>query len=102
MWSEINATMLGGTPAEEPAAYRDASPLYQVDADSAPFLVIHGAQDVETPVEHSRRLVEALHGAGVEVTYGEYPDAGHGSTEPWYFSGPWTLAFLGLHLHPER
>jgi len=102
MWSEINAAMLGGTPAEQPDAYRDASPLYQVNADSAPFLVIHGVQDMETPVEHSRRLVTALQEAGVEVTYDQYPDAGHGKTELWNRSGPWALAFLGLHLRPDR
>ena len=102
MWTEINATMLGGTPEEVPEAYRDASPLFQVDEQSAPFLVLHGAEDTETPVEHSRRLVAALQAADVEVIYGQFPDAGHLYTAPWAFSGPWVLAFLGLHLHPEH
>lgn len=101
-WSEINAAMLGGTPDEQPAAYRDASPLSQVDAESVPFLVIHGVLDDATPVEHSRRLVAALQEARVEVTYGEYPRANHLTTADWAFSGPWVLTFLGLHLHPER
>jgi acetyl esterase/lipase len=102
MWTEINAAMMGGTPEEVPEAYRDASPFYQVDAKSAPFLVLHGAEDTDTPVEHSRRLVAALQAADVEVIYGQFPGAGHLYTAPWSFSGPWVLAFLGLHLHPER
>ena len=94
--------MLGGTPEEVPAAYRDASPLYQVDEQSAPFLVLHGAEDVETPVEHSQRLVAALQAADVEMIYGQFPDAGHFETASWAFSGPWVLTFLELHLHPEQ
>jgi len=92
---EITVAMLGGTPEEQPAAYREASPLSHVDADSAPFLVMHGAQDTVSPVEHSRRLVEALHQAEVEVTYGEYPTAGHLEIADWTLNGPWTLVFLG-------
>jgi acetyl esterase/lipase len=98
-WNEVYAAMLGGTPDEQPEAYRDASPLFQVDADSAPFLIIHGTDDIETPVEHSRRMVAALRGAGVEVTYGEYPKVGHFVTEQWAFNGPWALAFLGPRRH---
>jgi acetyl esterase/lipase len=101
MWNDINAAMLGGTPEEQPEAYRDASPLYQVDEESAPFLVLHGARDNDVPVEHSRRLVDSLRKAGVEVIYGEFPDADHFTTFDWLgFNGPWTLAFFGLHLHP--
>lgn len=100
--TEINATMLGGTRREKPAAYRDASPLTWVDADSVPFLVIHGVRDEVVPVEHSRRLVAALRGVEVEVTYGEYPRAYHLTTRDWRFGGPWALAFLSLHLRPER
>ena len=52
------------------------------------------------PVEHARRLVAALHAAKVEVIYGEYPQADHGLTMAWGFSGPWAQVFLGRHLHP--
>lgn len=100
-WTEVNAAMVGGTPDKKPAAYRDASPLYQLDVESTPFLIIHGALDVDTPVEHSRRMFEALRHAHVEVTYSEYPHAGHLATDDWDLNGPWALAFLGLHLRPE-
>jgi acetyl esterase/lipase len=101
MWDKINAAMLCGTPGEVPEAYRDASPLFQVDAESAPFLVIHGAKDDEVPIAHSQRLVAALQPADVEVIFGQFPSAGHLTTASWGFNGPWALAFLGLHLGPQ-
>ena len=91
--------LLGGTPAEVPERYRDASPLSWIDAQTAPFLVIHGAPDDVVPVAQSRRLVSALRAAGVEVEYEELPDAGHGDLT-WFRVGPAVLAFLGRHLRP--
>jgi acetyl esterase/lipase len=99
---QLYADMLGGTLEEAPEAYRDASPLFHVDEESVPFLVIHGAEDTDVPVEHSRRLVEALHEAGVEVAYLELPEATHDIPAWWLTSGPWVLTFFAVHLHPER
>jgi acetyl esterase/lipase len=92
--------LLGGTSAEVPTRYRDASPLSWIDARTAPFLVIHGAQDDVVPIVQSRRLVSALRAAGVEVEYAELPDVGHGDLA-WSRVGAAALAFLGRHLHPD-
>jgi dipeptidyl aminopeptidase/acylaminoacyl peptidase len=89
--------LLGGTTAEVPDGYRDASPLSWIDARTAPFLVVHGAPDDVVPVAQSRRLVAALRAAGVEVEYVELPDAGHGDLT-WSRVGSAALAFLGRHL----
>ena len=91
--------LLGGTPAEVPERYRDASSLSWIDARTAPFLVVHGARDDVVPVGQSRRLVSALRAAGVEVEYVELPDASHGDLA-WSRVGPAALAFLGRHLRP--
>ena len=91
--------LLGGTPRQVPERYRDASPLSWIDAQTAPFLVIHGAPDDVVPVAQSRRLVSVLRAAGVEVEYSELPDAGHGDLT-WSRVGPAALAFLGRHLRP--
>ena len=99
---QFYADLLGGTLEEAPEAYHDASPLVHVDEESAPFLIIHAAEDSDVSVEHSRRLVEALHEAGVEVAYLELPDATHDDVGSWETSGPWVLTFLGMHLHPEQ
>ena len=91
--------LLGGTPAEVPARYRDVSPLSWIDARTVPFLVIHGLRDDVVPIEQSRRLVSALRAAGVEVEYTELSGAGHGDLT-WSRVGSAALTFLGRHLRP--
>ncbi|MBA3867541.1 MAG: alpha/beta hydrolase fold domain-containing protein [Anaerolineae bacterium] len=97
--------LYGGTAYEVRDNYLSASALAQVDANTAPFLIFHGADDENISVEESRQMVDALHRAGVEVVYVEYPHATHfywisffkikGS---WDTVAPETLAFLGHHL----
>jgi acetyl esterase/lipase len=101
-WNTWLVDMLGGTLDEVPERYRDVSPVAFVDAQSAPFLVIHGGRDTVVPMEHSRRLVAALQAAGVEVVYADLVDEDHASVPEWGVSGPYALAFLDRHLHPER
>jgi acetyl esterase/lipase len=94
----IQTVLLGGGPGEAAAAYRDISPITHVTPASAPFLMLHGADDVIVGVEHSRRMTEALHQAGVEVVYAEYPVADHFIWLDWNQSAALTLAFLARHL----
>ncbi|MBW3632819.1 MAG: S9 family peptidase [Chloroflexi bacterium] len=94
---EFAAAFLGGTFTEIPDVYRDASSLSHVDEESAPFLVVHGAQDTVVPVEHARRLVAVLRKAGIDVDYVEFPDAGH-DIFGWDRIGQLTLSFLTRYL----
>ncbi len=96
----VDPAFLGGTPDEVPDAYRDFSLLTHIDEQSAPVLVLHSPQDTWTSVEHSRRLVEALHAAEVEVVYAELANIGH-TGWTWANAGPWALAFLDRQLHPD-
>jgi acetyl esterase/lipase len=96
------AVFLGGTAAEQPEAYRDASPLTWVDATAAPFLIVHGGVEDDILADQSRRMVTALSDAGVRVGYVVLPDVGHSGIGTWDFAGSLALAFLGLQLHPER
>jgi acetyl esterase/lipase len=89
--------LLGGTPEEMPERYRDASPLSWIDGHTAPFLVVHGAQDDVVPIEQSQRLVAALRASGVEVQFVELACAGHHDLA-WARVGLPTLAFLDRHL----
>jgi dipeptidyl aminopeptidase/acylaminoacyl peptidase len=95
--SAFAVTFFGGTIAEIPDVYRDASALSHIDEETAPFLVVHGVQDTIVSVEHSRRLVAALRQEGIEVDYVELPDAG-----PRRFRldrvGSLALSFLDRHL----
>ena len=92
--------LLGGTPQEVPARYRDSSPLSWINERTAPFLVIHGTQDDVVPIAQSRRLVAALRAAGIEVRYVELAGAAHDDLV-WTRVGPATLDFLDRHLGPR-
>ena len=98
--ADVAQALLGGTVAQAPAVYRDASPVTHIDAASAPFLVVHGARDTVVPVAHARRLVAALREAGIAVDYVEVPEAGH-DVFAWERVGERTLAFLGRYLEPN-
>jgi acetyl esterase/lipase len=97
-----DSAWLGGTLEEVPETYRDASPLAWVDAETAPFLIIHSSKDEITSAEHAQRLVAALHEAQVDVAYVEFASGGHLQPGSWLLSGPWVLAFLEARLFPER
>ena len=97
--SDEVAALLGGTPAEVPGRYRDASPLSWIDGRTAPFLVVHGTGDDVVPIAQSRRLVAALRAAGVAAEYRELPGVGHDGLG-WGRVGAAVLAFLARHLRP--
>jgi acetyl esterase/lipase len=99
---EALAAVLGGTLDEVPDAYRAASPIAYVDAQSAPFLIVHAGRDLIVPIEHARRMVQALEAAEVEVVYAYFPTGTHGTVGNWPVHGALALAFFGRHLHPEK
>lgn len=92
--------LLGGTAEEQPESYRDASPITWVDDATAPFLIIHGGNDSIT-TDHARTMSTALHAAGAEVVYAEFPTADHFMVADWMIAGPWALAFFDRHLDPS-
>ncbi len=105
----LDVALMGGTAKEKPELYKDASALANVDNKTVPFLIFHGTDDEQVPVEEARLLVDALHKAGVEVTYTEYPHAKHfywlnffEPGERWNKVDLEILAFLDRHLHPAN
>lgn len=95
------ARLLGGTITTHLELARAASPLYAVDKDSAPFLILHGDKDGTVPLQQSESLHAALQKAGVESTLKVLPGAGHGGGA---FMSPENLLviadFFDRHLHP--
>jgi acetyl esterase/lipase len=75
--SPILSDLLGGTLAEVPDAYADASPINHVSADDPPVLLYHGSLDWTVDVEQSRRLLAKLHSVGVPAELLEEPWSGH-------------------------
>lgn len=59
------AQFLGGSPAQIPAEYADASPIDHVGPGDPPMLLVHGIQDPLVPVDQSEAMAAALDAAGV-------------------------------------
>ena len=100
----LYAKLLGGSEDVPPSAdaYRDLSPITFVDRDTSPFLIIHGSIDDAVPVEHSRHMEAALHEAGIEVIYAEFPGKGHIEVFSWSLVGSLILAVVDRHLRVTR
>jgi acetyl esterase/lipase len=61
------ANFLGGDFATLPEVWRDASPVFHVAKNDAPFLIVHGMQDTDVPIAQAEELYDKLHAAGVPV-----------------------------------
>ena len=48
--------VIGGTPNRVPEAYDARTPLFEVEAITAPALIIHGLRDENVDIEHARQL----------------------------------------------
>lgn len=60
------------------SAYRDASPVYHVDSDDPPVLIVHGAIDGSVSVLNSDALSSSLENSGVPYTYDRVEGWPHG------------------------
>src|SRR5206468_1800064 len=71
-----------GDPATQGELLRRLSPIRRLDRIRAPVLVLHGANDTNTPVTEAEQVVAGLKGRGVAVEYVLFPDEGHGFRKP--------------------
>lgn len=70
--------LIGGAIQAHPAATAQANPITHIQADAAPFLVIHGDHDRLVPHGQSEIFVDALRKARVPVTFYTVAGGGHG------------------------
>jgi len=64
--------------ADEPEAFRRASPMHRIHPDAPPFFVIHGSHDSLTAVEEARYFAKLLREISkAPVAYAEIPGAQH-------------------------
>jgi acetyl esterase/lipase len=75
--SKLLAYWLGGTPAEKPNAYRDASPANYATADDPPMFFFHGGADRIVPMRSPEKMVAKLKKIGVPAEFRVIPDANH-------------------------
>lgn len=59
---------LGASFSQNPELWRDASPVFHVSKDDAPFLIFHGTQDQDVPMAQAQELNDKLKSAGAPVT----------------------------------
>ena len=62
--SRAAVDVMGAAPADDPDAYRAASPLHHVHGRVPRMLLIHGTEDAVVPVTQSRGMLAALRRAG--------------------------------------
>jgi acetyl esterase/lipase len=74
--SSVVTDFLGGSPAEVPDRYREASPIEMVPL-GVPQRVIHGNRDDVVPIAISRGFVNAARKSGDDCTLTEPDGAGH-------------------------
>lgn len=73
--------LIGQPRLTAPQIYREASPIFQIDEKTVPFLIFHGELDPLVPVEQARRFEAALKQANIESELVIFPDEGHGFTQ---------------------
>lgn len=63
-------------PQHTQATYRSASPVFAIDADTAPIMIVHGRDDPLVPFSQAEELLAALLKQNVVVTFAPY-NGGH-------------------------
>jgi acetyl esterase/lipase len=69
---------IGGQPDAVPELARLASPVFHVDANDPPLLLMHGDQDPQMPINQSHELAGAYEQAGRTVVFKVMHGSGHG------------------------
>jgi acetyl esterase/lipase len=68
---------LGGQPDDLPALARLASPVFHVDSNDPPLLLLHGDQDPQMPINQAHELCGAYKKAGAAVQFEVVHGAAH-------------------------
>ncbi len=95
-----------GGPTFDPAAHwRDASPHYFVDQNTAPILFTHGQDDPTVPFTQTSLMLQAMVAHQRPCAFIPTPGSGHGFV--YSHSNPWTqkiwpdiLAWFNRYLNP--
>ena len=92
-----------GAPRSKVTAYRAASPLFQIDKKTVPFLIFHGDKDTLVPVDQSQRFAKALAKNGTPVELVVFKGEGHGFAKKENVETliTKTFAFFEKYLQPK-
>jgi acetyl esterase/lipase len=84
----------GGQLDKELERIAQQLPLYWVDVNAPPFLLMHGAEDTDVPPLESENLAAVLEDLGVQVELVLLPDTGHNKFSNDLWQEP-LMVFLG-------
>jgi dipeptidyl aminopeptidase/acylaminoacyl peptidase len=70
--------MMGGTPAEQPERYFNASPANFIDRIKGRLMIVHGLKDSNVSPANTRAAVADLDHAGIPYTLLTFDNEGHG------------------------
>ncbi|MBV7698291.1 alpha/beta fold hydrolase [Streptomyces sp. TRM70350] len=87
-----------GSPEENPAFWREVSPITYVDRVTEPLLIRHGTADETCPLEWSERTTAAFEAAGKDVRLVKQPGKGHTFYARWRTSMDTTMGFFDRRL----
>lgn len=79
---DVSLWYIGGTPWENPDAWRERSPLTHVANITTPTLILHGMNDRTDTEPQSMMFFQALKDQGKETRYIRFPREPHGFREP--------------------
>ncbi|MBI5277105.1 MAG: S9 family peptidase [Burkholderiales bacterium] len=105
-WSSYSASykaesmpVLLGEPDKD-EALRSRTPLAMADRIRKPLLLAYGRNDTRVPTIHGVRLRDAVSKVNKDVEWVEYPEEGHGLTQPKHRFDYWERVekFLATHL----
>jgi dipeptidyl aminopeptidase/acylaminoacyl peptidase len=74
--------MMGGTPEEIPARYRERSPVHFVENIRGRLLIVQGLRDPNVTPDNVRAVTRELHRLGKPYELLTFEDEGHGITRP--------------------
>lgn len=79
---DVSLWYIGGTPWDNPEAWRERSPLTHVANITTPTLILHGMNDRTDTEPQSMMFFQALKDQGRETRYIRFPREPHGFREP--------------------
>lgn len=89
------AILLGKPLDQVEELAKKASPVYQVDANDPPLLIVHGEQDIQVPINQSLELMNVYKKKSLPVQFEVIPGAAHGGDEFYKGIGlKWAKDFL--------
>ena len=100
----FDALFLQGDPTDPNGPYPKWSPVFHAHKCKTPTLIIHGEDDLCTPLPQATEFYNALVEAGCEVELVIYPREGHGWTEREHQIDTWNRMrdWLDKHVKSRR